>query len=68
MMCGQIFTKSHMRKQPLAADFHIRKEDYMGANGGVIFPNPNAPTGLLEDISVIKEIVQANPECRSDRG
>ena len=27
-------------KKPLAADFHIRKEDYMGANGGVIFPNP----------------------------
>ena len=49
-------------KKPLAADFHIRKEDYMGANGGVIFPNPNAPTGLLEDLSVIEEIVQANPD------
>ena len=49
-------------KKPLAEDFHICKEDYMGANGGVIFPNPNAPTGLLENLSVIEEIVQANPD------
>ena len=49
-------------KKPLAADFHIRKEDYMGANGGVIFPNPNAPTGVEESQAMIEEILQANPD------
>ena len=38
--------------KPLDAAFHIRKEDYIGKDcGGVIFPNPNAPTGLYENVS-----------------
>ncbi len=45
---------------PLTQDFRIRKEDYMTPNGGVIFPNPNAPTGVLESVDMIEEIVQAN--------
>ncbi len=45
---------------PLTEDFRIRKEDYMIPNGGVIFPNPNAPTGVLESVDMIEEIVQAN--------
>lgn len=47
--------------KPLAEDFHIRKEDYMEENGGIIFPNPNAPTGLLEELQVVEDIVKANP-------
>lgn len=47
--------------QPLDESFHIVKEDYMKENGGIIFPNPNAPTGVLEDMSVIEEIVAKNP-------
>ena len=31
----------------LDADFQIRPEDYRQPNGGVVFPNPNAPTGVL---------------------
>ena len=31
----------------LDKNFCIVKEDYYGENGGVIFPNPNAPTSLL---------------------
>ena len=54
--------KISYEKKPLAADFHIRKEDYMGANGGVIFPNPNAPTGVEESQELIEEILQANPD------
>lgn len=46
----------------LDENWHINPEDYKQPNGGVIFPNPNAPTGLLEDLSVIEEIVQANPD------
>lgn len=41
--------------------FHLKKEDYMAENGGIIFPNPNAPTGLEEDPDVVEEIVAANP-------
>ena len=46
----------------LDEDFRIRKEDYIEPNGGIIFPNPNAPTGVFEDISVIEEIIAANPD------
>lgn len=42
--------------------FHIRKEDYMGANGGVVFPNPNAPTGVSMPLKDIEEIVAGNPD------
>ncbi len=44
----------------LDADFVIRKEDYMQPNGGIVFPNPNAPTGILMDVGQVEEIVAAN--------
>lgn len=47
---------------PLDQDFRIRKEDYLAPNGGIIIPNPNAPTGVLEDISLFEEILKANPD------
>lgn len=47
---------------PLDADFKIRTEDYQRQNGGVIFPNPNAPTGELMDLFSIEEIIRANPD------
>lgn len=45
---------------PLAEDFSIRPEDYRQPNGGVIFPNPNAPTGMLMSLDAIEQILQAN--------
>jgi histidinol-phosphate aminotransferase len=33
------------RRVPLAEDFCLRAEDYRVPSGGVILPNPNAPTG-----------------------
>ncbi len=45
---------------PLGEDWHIRPEDYRQPNGGIIFPNPNAPTGLLESLDTVEEILQAN--------
>ncbi|MGN0483590.1 MAG: histidinol-phosphate transaminase [Lachnospiraceae bacterium] len=48
--------------KPLDENFCIRKEDYMGENGGVIFPNPNAPTGIEYDLSEIEEIIKHNPD------
>jgi histidinol-phosphate aminotransferase len=47
----------------LDADFKIRKEDYYKENGGVIFPNPNAPTGLLLPLNEIEDILQHNQDC-----
>lgn len=49
-------------KKPLDENFGIRTTDYMGKNGGIIFPNPNAPTGILMDLDSIEEIVQANQD------
>ena len=43
-------------------DFKICPKDYSRENGGVIFPNPNAPTGELMDLAQIEEIIQANPD------
>ena len=47
---------------PLDDEFKIRTEDYKKANGGVIFPNPNAPTGELMTLEQIEQIIQANPD------
>lgn len=49
-------------KIPLDDSFLIHSEDYKRPNGGVIFPNPNAPTGELMEISQIEEIIEANPD------
>lgn len=45
---------------PLDENWHIRPEDYMQPNGGVIFPNPNAPTGLTESLETVERIIRAN--------
>ncbi len=45
---------------PLDDDFKISCDDYMQDNGGVIFPNPNAPTGRDMSLSDIEKIVKNN--------
>ena len=47
----------------LDENFEIKKEDYYGENGGVIFPNPNAPTGILMGLSDIEDIVAHNRDA-----
>lgn len=47
-------------KVPLAEDFSIDVEDYQRANGGIIFPNPNAPTGKLVALDDIEQLLLAN--------
>ena len=46
----------------LKEDFSMNPADYAGENGGVIFPNPNAPTGVLESIATVETILKANPD------
>ncbi|MCD8068635.1 MAG: histidinol-phosphate transaminase [Lachnospiraceae bacterium] len=43
-------------------DFSINIEDYIQPNGGVVIPNPNAPTGLLEAVENLERVVAANPD------
>jgi len=47
---------------PLTGDFSINLDDYQRANGGIIFPNPNAPTGRVLGLDVIERLLRANPD------
>lgn len=42
--------------------FRIVKEDYFKENGGIIFPNPNAPTGLYMELAEVEEIIRRNQD------
>jgi histidinol-phosphate aminotransferase len=54
------------RKIPLDEGFCIRVEDYLPPNrgkaGGIIFPNPNAPTGRGHSLDSIEKIVSQNQD------
>ena len=43
-------------------DFHMVKEDYYKENGGIIFPNPNAPTSIYENLDFIEDILKHNDD------
>lgn len=46
---------------PLDENFCIRTEDYHRPNGGIIFPNPNAPTGVAMPLEGVEDIIKNNP-------
>ena len=48
--------------QKLDEYFRIVKEDYYKENGGVIFPNPNAPTAIYENLDFVEDIIRANQD------
>ncbi|MDH0619253.1 histidinol-phosphate transaminase [Pseudomonas fulva] len=47
---------------PLDEQFQIRVEDYRKPNAGIIFPNPNAPTGCLMPLQAIEQLLHQNPD------
>ena len=51
---------------PLKEDFSIEINDYLsynqGKNGGIIFPNPNAPTGKALSKDQIETLLQSNKD------
>ncbi|MDR1215877.1 MAG: histidinol-phosphate transaminase [Treponema sp.] len=51
-------------RPPLNDDFSINPGDYTGValNAGVVFPNPNAPTGRGMDIATVLSIVTARKD------
>ena len=49
--------------KPLREDFSLDPADYYPENGGVIFPNPNAPTSRYEALSVLEDVLDHNQDC-----
>ena len=47
---------------PLSKSFGINVDDYRKPNGGIIFPNPNAPTGVGLALDSIKQLIENNPD------
>ncbi len=48
------------RQIPLDQEFNINLDDYRIENGGVIFPNPNAPTGIPKSLKEIESLLSNN--------
>jgi len=46
----------------LDAGFNIDINDYRPGNGGVVIPNPNAPTGIALELGAIEQLLASNPE------
>jgi histidinol-phosphate aminotransferase len=46
----------------LSDAFEIRTEDYRRPNGGIIFPNPNAPTGRLLPLQRVEALLEEHPD------
>nr|WP_288828086.1 histidinol-phosphate transaminase [uncultured Clostridium sp.] len=46
----------------LDENFLIHTEDYYRENGGIIFPNPNAPTGVFMPLSEVEDIIAHNQD------
>ncbi len=47
---------------PLDEQFQIRVADYARPNGGIIFPNPNAPTGCVLTLDAVEQMLKASPD------
>lgn len=46
----------------LDSSFRIDINDYKSGNGGIIIPNPNAPTGIALELEAIRQLLQRHPE------
>lgn len=51
------------RTVPLDDDFALRVADYAQPNGGIVFPNPNAPTGRALPLADIEALLKTNPDA-----
>lgn len=58
----ELFSISY-KSYPLGSDFRINADDYKAENGGVVIPNPNAPTSLGEGREFIEKIMDYNKDC-----
>ncbi|TGY97126.1 histidinol-phosphate transaminase [Petralouisia muris] len=49
-------------RPPLDSEFKIRTKDYLRECGGIVIPNPNAPTGIEKNLAELEEMIAGNPE------
>lgn len=54
--------KIPFKEIPLNVNFEINLADYFQTNGGILFANPNAPTGLIQPLVEIKRLLQKNQD------
>lgn len=47
---------------PLDNRFRVRVEDYLRPNGGIVLPNPNAPTGIALPLTDLRWLLERNPD------
>jgi len=47
---------------PLNNKFELVPSDYYRENGGVVIANPNAPTGVAQDIDALEDIIRHNQD------
>ncbi len=54
------------KKVPLNSDFSINVKSFLAIDkmNGLIFPNPNAPTGILMPLEAVEDLLQRFPENR----
>lgn len=48
---------------PLDESFRVRVADYARPNGGIVIPNPNAPTGIALALAEVEKLVAGNPDA-----
>lgn len=58
--CG--LYKIHYTQVPLRDDFSIDINQYVRPNGGIIFPNPNAPTGIALGLDEVETLLRLNTQ------
>lgn len=47
---------------PLDAAFQVNIADYAQSNGGIVLPNPNAPTGIALGLPQLRSLLAQNPD------
>ena len=50
------------KNYPVDDDFRINPEDYREENGGVVIPNPNAPTSIGEGLDFVEKLMEYNQD------
>ena len=63
IVCGETLHRFDYIRRILDDNFKINPKDYYKENGGVILPNPNAPTGISEGKEFITDILEHNKDC-----
>ena len=56
---ANLFNKN-FEEVPLNPDFSINPDVYYKDNGGIIIPNPNAPTGIGQREGLLRDIIEHN--------